>query len=135
MKSLVVEDEFTSRTQLQHFLRDYGECDVAVNANEALLAFSSSRAQGAPYDLICLDIRLPGKDGNEILSEIRDLEEAAGVPQSQRARIFMTTTVGDYSSIAISFRNLCDEYLQKPILKEKLVELLARYALIEEKLR
>jgi len=131
MKSLIVEDEFTSRAQLQHFLQEYGACDVAVNADEALTAFRLSREMGAPYDLICLDIGLPDKDGKEILSEIRSAEDSDGVPQSKRARIFMTTALGDYSSISMSFQNLCDEYLKKPVLKEKLVELLARYALID----
>ena len=133
MKSLVVEDEFTSRAQLQHFLVEFGECDVAVNGDEALTAFQRSREMGTPYDLVCLDIRLPGKDGKEILSEMRSMEDAAGVPQSRRARIFMTTALSDYSSISKSFQNLCDEYLKKPILKDKLVELLNRYSLIENK--
>lgn len=132
MKSLIVEDEFTSRAQLQYFLREYGVCDIAVNADEALMAFKMSRETGEPYDLICLDIRLPDKDGKEILIEIRGIEDSEGVPQSQRARIFMTTALSDYSSISTSFKNLCDEYLKKPILKEKLVELLERYALIDK---
>ena len=132
MKSLVVEDEFTSRAQLQHFLQEFGSCDVAVNADEALKAFRLSRANDAPYDLICLDIGLPDKDGKEILSEIRGMEDSAGVPQSQRTRIFMTTALSDYSSISKSFQNLCDEYLKKPILKDKLVELLVRYGLVDK---
>jgi two-component system, chemotaxis family, chemotaxis protein CheY len=131
MKSLVVEDEFTSRAQLQYFLMEYGECDVATNADEALEAFRASRQNDAPYDLICLDIRLPGKDGKEILSEIRGIEDADRLPTQKRARIFMTTALGDYSNISTSFRNLCDEYLKKPILKDKLKELLNRYDLID----
>jgi two-component system chemotaxis response regulator CheY len=105
---------------------------VAVNADEALRAFRQSRDTGSPYDLICLDIGLPDKDGKEILSEIRAMEDSAGVPQSRRVRIFMTTALSDYTSISKSFQNLCDEYLKKPILKDKLVELLTRYALIQK---
>ena len=131
MKSLVVEDEFTSRAQLQHFLQAYGDCDVAVNGDEALTAVRLSREQGIPYDLICLDIRLPGKDGKEILSEIREMEDEDAVPTAERVRIFMTTALSDYSNISTSFKNLCDEYLKKPVLKDKLVELLARYQLVD----
>lgn len=130
MKSLVVEDEFTSRAQLQHFLQVYGKCDVAVNGEEALTAVRLSREHGSPYDLICLDIRLPGMDGKEILSEIREMEEMEGIPTADRVRIFMTTALSDYSNISTSFKNLCDEYLKKPVLKDKLVELLNRYHLI-----
>ena len=131
MKSLVVEDEFTSRAQLQYFLSTYGECHVASNAEEAMIAYRKSKEEGASYDLICLDIRLPGKDGHAILSTIREMEDADGVSAAERAKIFMTTALGDYTNIANSFRNLCDEYLKKPILKEKLVELLTRNNLID----
>ena len=131
MKSLVVEDEFTSRAQLQYFLSVYGECHVAINAEEAMVAYRKSKEEDDPYDLICLDIRLPGKDGHEILSSIREMEDADGVSTADRAKIFMTTALGDYSNISNSFRNFCDEYLKKPILKEKLVELLTRNQLID----
>lgn len=130
MKSLVVEDEFTSRAQLQRFLQAFGPCDVAVNGDEAILAYRKSKQAGDPYDLICLDIKLPGRDGHEILSEIREIEENDGLTSARRAKIFMTTALADYANISNSFRNLCDEYLKKPILKEKLIEILTRNKLI-----
>jgi two-component system chemotaxis response regulator CheY len=39
MKTLIVEDDFTSRLFLQKILSPYGECHIAVNGNEAVQAF------------------------------------------------------------------------------------------------
>jgi len=42
MKTLIVEDDFTSRFLLQNFLAPYGECHAAVNGREALDALMGS---------------------------------------------------------------------------------------------
>ncbi len=36
MRILIVEDDFTSRKLLQRLLSQYGECDIAVNGEEAV---------------------------------------------------------------------------------------------------
>jgi two-component system chemotaxis response regulator CheY len=38
MRTLIVEDDFTSRLLLQTFLSRYGECHVAINGKEAVEA-------------------------------------------------------------------------------------------------
>ena len=56
MRSLIVEDEFTSRMQIKYFLDEYGSCDIAVNGLEAIEAYKMAIELQKPYDLICLDI-------------------------------------------------------------------------------
>lgn len=56
MKILIVEDDFTSRKLLQSLLKSYGECDVAVNGQEALDAFDEAKEADEAYKLVCLDI-------------------------------------------------------------------------------
>ena len=46
MKTLIVEDDFTSRLLLQASLSPYGECHIAVNGREAVEAFQSAREAG-----------------------------------------------------------------------------------------
>ena len=41
MKTLIVEDDFTSRLLLQTILSPYGECHIAINGREAVHAFAS----------------------------------------------------------------------------------------------
>lgn len=115
IRSLVVEDEFTSRIILQDYLRRLGDCHVAVNGREAVEACNLALASGCPYDLICMDIHMPGMDGQEAVASIRRLEEAHGLRSSQGARIVMTTADRDVKSVFRAFHLLCDAYIFKPI--------------------
>ena len=78
MRTLIVEDDFTSRILLQTFLSRYGECHIAVNGTEAIEAFRTANAQNRRYDLICMDIIMPEMDGDEALRQIRSIEQASG---------------------------------------------------------
>jgi two-component system chemotaxis response regulator CheY len=130
MKTLIVEDDMSSRFILQRFLAGYGECFVAVNGKEAVEAFRLAREEAKPFDLICMDIMMPEMDGQEALQQIRDLEENADVPSNQAVKIFMTTALQDTKNVMTAFRSLCDAYLFKPIDKTQLLENLRKFELI-----
>lgn len=66
-KLLIVDDEKNLRSSLQAILRDEGYQTDAVSSGEACL----EKLKKNKYDTIFLDIWLPGKDGIEILKEIR----------------------------------------------------------------
>ena len=78
MKTLIAEDDFTSRLLLQAILSPYGECHIAVNGREALHAFNLAHEEGHPYDLVCLDIMMPELDGHAVLSALRPLKRLKG---------------------------------------------------------
>lgn len=132
MKSLIVDDDFFSRRILQTIMASYGDCHVAVDGNEALFAFEQSLAEESPYDVICLDIMMPGMDGQEVLKNIRALEEKKGIFGSNSVKIIMTTALDDSDSIRTAFREQCESYLIKPISKSKLISILVSLGLIEE---
>src|ERR1035437_6224900 len=91
MKTLVVEDDFTSRLVLHTFLSRYGECHIAVNGKEAVEAFRCALETGLRYDLICMDIMMPEMDGREAVKQVRALEEAGGTLSTHGAEISITT--------------------------------------------
>lgn len=130
MKTLIVEDDFTSRLLLQELLKVYGLPHVAINGHEALEAVRAALAAKEPYDLICMDIMMPGMDGQQALREIRALEEANDIFSSEGARIIMTTALQDMQSKLDAFHGLCDAYLTKPIDKQKLLAELRGFGLI-----
>lgn len=130
MKTLIVEDDFTSRLLLQEILKGYGPCHIAVNGKEALEATRIALESGKPYNLICLDILMPEMDGQQALKQLRDEEKARGKACTHPAKIIMTTGVSDIKSISVAYGNLCDAYLTKPIDKAKLLEELRRLKLI-----
>ncbi len=127
MKTLIVEDEFTGRVILLKILSGFGDCDVAVNAEEAVEAFSEAFTASVPYDLICMDICLPGMSGTDAVKKVRNFEEAHGVLSTHGVKIVMTTAVDQIHEVVNSFKSLCDGYLVKPIgaqsLCDKLQEL------------
>ncbi len=130
MKTLIVEDDFTSRLLLQQILLKWGQAHIAVNGKEAVEAVRIAMESGDPYNLICLDIMMPEMDGQEALKHIRKLEEDCCILSYQGAKIIMTTALGDMKNVNNAFHGLCDAYLVKPIDKKKLVENLQTLALV-----
>lgn len=130
MKSLIVEDDFTSRLLMQKFLAPYGESHVAVNGNEAIEAFTLAINSDEPYQLICLDIMMPEMDGHATLKEIRAFEENKGIMVGDGVKIIMTTALGDMDNKLTAVKEFCDAYLVKPIDRSKLLELIDSFGLI-----
>jgi DNA-binding response OmpR family regulator len=67
MRLLVVEDEVSLRQALLRLLDRWGY--AAEGAGDAPAALSA--CAGAPYDLVLLDLGLPGGDGMEVCRELR----------------------------------------------------------------
>jgi two-component system chemotaxis response regulator CheY len=130
MRTLIVEDDFTSRLLMQEYLKAYGLAHVAVDGQEAVEAVRLALEANQPYELICLDIMMPGLDGHQALHEIRLLEEERGIYSSDGAKIIMTTALDDIENKISAFSGLCDAYLVKPIQKTKLLEELRKLKLI-----
>ena len=131
MKTLIVEDDFTCRLLLQELIKSFGPSHVAVNGKEAVEAVYWALATGEPYDLICLDIMMPEMDGLEALRQIREQEDARGIPPSNGAKIIMTTALTDTKNVIVAYMSQCDAYLTKPIQKSKLLEELCKLGLIK----
>jgi two-component system chemotaxis response regulator CheY len=121
MRTLIVEDDFTSRLLLQSFLSPYGDCHIAVNGREAVAAFRAAQESGQAYDLICMDIMMPEMDGQMAVKKIRALEEAGGTLSTNGVKIIMTTALNDAKNVVEAFKALCDVYLFKPIDTGKLL--------------
>lgn len=130
MKSLIVEDDFTSRLLLQAILSRCGECHIAVNGSEAVEAFRGARASGRGYDLVCMDIMMPEMDGQAALEAIRKIETEEGVRSQCAAKVVMTTALDTVKDVASAFHALCDAYLVKPIDGAKLLERLREFSLV-----
>jgi two-component system chemotaxis response regulator CheY len=117
--------------RLKHFLEPHGQCDVVDTGAKAIEAFQNAHSASDPYKLICLDIKMPEKDGHASLSEIRKMEEEMGLSSKQQVKIFMATSLSDEKSVSKSYYELCDEYLKKPVEKSQLEECMQRHGLLE----
>jgi len=111
MRILVVEDDKKVAAFLQKGLREEQYAvDVCRNGEDA-----AYEAQVHPYDVIILDIMLPGKDGFTICKELRE--------NSVLTPILMLTAKDSLEDKVIGLSEGADDYLTKPFSFE---ELLAR---------
>jgi DNA-binding response OmpR family regulator len=116
MRVLVVEDEQDLAGAIAAWLRREGYAvDLAHAGDEALV-----KARVYPYDLICLDLNLPGVGGREVCRALRAEERADGAPQP---RILMLTARGGVDDRIAGLDDGADDYLVKPF---ELGELAAR---------
>jgi DNA-binding response OmpR family regulator len=116
MRVLVVEDEKDLADAIAGGLRREGYAvDLAHAGDEALV-----KARVYPYDLICLDLNLPGAGGREVCRAIRSEERRDGAPQP---RILMLTARATVEDRIAGLDDGADDYLVKPF---ELGELAAR---------
>ena len=82
---LVVDDEENIRMLYQEELQEEGyEVTAASNGNEALNVLSKA----GPFDLVTLDIRMPGMDGINTVRAIKD--------KYQGLAVVLVTAYGEY---------------------------------------
>ncbi|NLJ96819.1 MAG: response regulator [Clostridiales bacterium] len=130
MRILIAEDDFITRIYMSRFLSKYGECDIAVDGKEAVEAFSMALDEGMGYDLVCLDIIMPNKDGYQALEQIREIEIANEVPVEERANIVMSSALAEKRNVTKAFNMGCTAYAGKPIDPQKFEKLLKKLDLI-----
>lgn len=89
---------------------------VTVNSGTRALKYLDKNKP----DLILLDIRMPFKDGFEILHEIRNMEDRADIP------IIMLTAMEDRQSVMKGIELGIRDYVLKPFVPEDLLERVQR---------
>lgn len=111
MRLLLVEDDTRLAAYVTQALREEGYAvDVARTGTEGALMASTEA-----YDGLVVDVLLPGKNGFQIVSELRETGRATPV--------LMLTARDDTAAIVQSLDLGADDYVTKPF---KLEELLAR---------
>jgi two-component system chemotaxis response regulator CheY len=114
MHILIVDDDFTSRKLLAREVRELGTIDQACDGEEGWKAYLEAHADGSRYDLILLDIVMPGMDGGQLLRKIRAHEAGLDITGPRRSGIAMATMLTDKQTVMTSFRNEADGYIVKP---------------------
>jgi two-component system response regulator VicR len=105
---LIVEDEKAISMVLRAYLqREDFQTIQAFDGIEAMAVFNESNP-----DLVLLDVMLPGKDGWEILKEIR---------QKNSCPVIMLTALGDTDYKLEGFKTGADDYISKPFVAEEVV--------------
>ncbi|MBI4952563.1 MAG: response regulator, partial [Myxococcales bacterium] len=102
---LVVDDEERNRDMLAKRLGRKGYAVTTAASGEAALALM----EGQAFDLVVLDVMMPGMDGLEVLDVIRKRHPASALP------VLMATARGDSSDIVEALRRGANDYVTKPV--------------------
>src|SRR5438552_10607410 len=106
---LIIDDEAEIRESLQTLLEFEGyDVEVAANGQHGF-----SKLRERPFDLVLLDLALPGRSGIEILPEIRSLYSQISV--------IMITAYGTVEDAVRAMQSGAVNFLQKPWDSEKLL--------------
>lgn len=114
LRCLIVDDESPAREELRYLLDEHGGVQVvgsAATAEEALLLL-----ENVVYDIVFLDIRMPGLSGLELAAILQDKPDS---PQ-----VVFTTAYPDHAIDAFGLS--AADYLLKPLSPQRLAESIDR---------
>jgi len=94
---------------------------IAGNGEAAVESWAAARAAGSPYDLILMDVQMPGMDGLEAARRIRAIEADAG---DKPTRIVALTANAQTEDREAALAAGMDGLLVKPLDRERLREAL-----------
>ena len=102
IKILLLEDDYLYKISIKEFLEELDfYVDDFENGDEALDAIFENS-----YDLLLLDIRVPGMDGFSLVEYVR--KEKLDVP------IIILTSLTDISNLSKGYELGCNDYIRKP---------------------
>lgn len=111
MRILIVEDEIPLSRHIASALTEAGHDPVVVHDGETALG----ELEGGAFDLLVLDVGLPGMDGFEVLRRLR--------AKHMSHRVLILTARGELKDRVTGLQLGADDYLAKPFAMQ---ELLAR---------
>jgi len=111
---LVVDDELVVRDSTKEWLEDEGfRVDMAGSGGEAL-----EKLAGQHYDLVLLDVKMPGMDGVEVLKRAREMYPELPV--------VMMTAYATVESAVEAMKVGALDYLMKPFDPEAMIAMVIR---------
>ena len=109
MRILVVEDDVQVARQIASALTEAGHDPTVVHDGERAL----DKTKRKPFDLIVLDVILPGIDGFDVLRHLRS--------EHMASRVLMLTARGEVKDRVTGLQLGADDYLPKPFAMRELV--------------
>lgn len=126
MRILIVDDNSNNTKLLEAILTPYGECESVEGGKEAILAFEKAWNDWRPFSFIFLDIMMPEMDGEQVLANIRELEQNKNINHHHRAKIVMVSAHSDEELFSRCVQSGCEDYIVKPFDKDTIFKKLIK---------
>ena len=104
MRILIAEDDETCALVLASMFKPYGPSVMVADGEAVIRVVTTELVKQQPFDLVCLDIMMPGLDGQACLRCIRAIEQGFGRVGGAGTKILMTTALDAPDSPAGAWR-------------------------------
>lgn len=122
MRFLVAEGDGPARADLLQVLARFGECHLANNGGDAVSAHLASLHEQRGYDLVFLDMKLPGLDWLGVIQAVRHAEQRFGA--AEVPIVILADCLSPREMVGAYYYGGCTDLLVKPVRLARLVELL-----------
>ena len=120
LRVLIVDDNATNRRILEQQVNSWRMASTSADgARTALEHLRQAQASGRPYDLVLLDMAMPGMDGIELTREVRADPAIAAIP------VVLLTSSAVRGSREDARRAGVSAYLTKPVHQSELFDAIA----------
>ena len=116
-KVLICDDSILARKQLKDIISTLGNptCIEASDGQDAIDKYKANKP-----DMVFLDIVMPKKDGNIVISEI--------IEYDPNATIIIASSVGTQSQLKCALQAGAKDFVQKPLDKQLIIDVIEKYA-------
>lgn len=115
---LIVEDDILTAKLFCYIAESQGH--EAVHAMDGFLALEA--IEKSQFDLIFMDIHMPGMNGFDVLKKLKEKNATSDVPV-----IAVTASTIENSDRELYLMSGFSEYIFKPVFVDKLKEIMGRY--------
>ena len=116
-KVLICDDSILARKQLKDIIYTLGN-PTFIEASDGQDAIDKYKANKP--DMVFLDIVMPKKDGNIVISEI--------IEYDPNATIIIASSVGTQSQLKCALQAGAKDFVQKPLDKQLIIDVIEKYA-------
>jgi PAS domain S-box-containing protein len=119
MHILGVDDNATNRTILTKTVEGFGcRVDTVASGSKSIEVLRNALRNGDPYQVVLLDMQMPGMDGEQIVRTIK------ADPALKDIRIIVMTSIGQRGDASHMEALGCSGYLLKPVRQQMLYQAL-----------
>lgn len=120
MRFLVIDDEPIARLQLRLLLESRGRVDEAPDAIAGLQRIRDAIADNDPFDLVCIDLSMPGPSGIDAIKMVKDVDQKLRL--GKHTNVVVVTASDDQKDMRAALHQHVDGYLLKPVTPGQIVE-------------
>jgi len=126
MKILIVDDQAIHRDLLTTILDKWPQLEVST-AGSGFEALTQLKATGHQFDLVFLDVSMPGCSGLDVLEKLQDS------PLHRTLQFVMCTSATDRPTVTRALELGAKHYLLKPVTEAAITQKLRQIGAIQDR--